>query len=195
MKIETTVKSHVNQTVKYSDGIRATYDNQCIAEVSDADGKALIEKYIGQIYEAGKVPKPGMVRSAPVKTEGGNAELKEALQKANSLIADYKAKAQAALDGEKVWRNKCDELSAEIVALKAQLGVKPADIEPNQELSPEEKAVADQAILKATLEAKTVKQLLAYAVELKLPVEEYKGKNKEDLINYLINKTNVPAQL
>lgn len=193
MRIETNVKVYTNQSVKYTNGIVVTYNNNHIAEVSDEVGEFLIGKYVGMIFEAGKAPKPGMVRSAPTKTDGGNAELKESLQKANRLVGDYKAQAQASKEGEQVWRNKCDDLMGEIKRLQILLAGKPAEVAPLEEvkeLTEEEKIEADLAALRAKLEAKTVKELQAFAEELKLPKEEYAKLNKAKLVEYLVAKTN-----
>jgi tartrate dehydratase beta subunit/fumarate hydratase class I family protein len=196
MKIETTVPSHAGHPVKYSGSIVVTYDSKGIAEVSEEDGEDLIEKYKGLIYPAGQVPKPAMVRSVPTTSGKDNetvAELKISLQKANRLVGDHKASADVAKNGEKMWRDKCDELMTEIKGLKAQLAGKPAEDAPKEEvkeLSAEEKIEADLAALTAKLEAKTVKELQAFAVELNLPIEEYSKLNKAKLVEYLVEKTN-----
>jgi len=63
MKIETIVKSHFGQPVKYSNGIKVIYDTKGVAEVSSEDGKYLIDKYEGQIFSAGKVVIPEVLKS------------------------------------------------------------------------------------------------------------------------------------
>jgi hypothetical protein len=92
-----------------------------------------------------------------------------------------------------MWRDKCDELMVEIKGLQVQLAGQPAVDAPKEEvkeLTEEQKIEADLAALKAKLEAKTVKELQAFAVELKLPVEEYTKLNKAKLVEYLVEKTN-----
>jgi len=106
--------------------------------------------------------------------------LKEQLQRANKIANDCKIQAQAAKDGESVWRTKCEELLEENKSLKAQIPEpKPKVLTPEEEL----------AELKTQLEAKTVKVLQGMAEELKLPLDEYKDFNKTKLIEYLISKT------
>lgn len=181
MKIETVVKSHHGQPVKYSNNIRVIYDNKGIAEVSSEDGKYLIEKYEGQIFTAGKVVLPE--KSAVISKTSDNSEiseLKEQLQRANKIANDCKIQAQAAKDGEATWRTKCEELLVEIESLKAQIPEpKPRVLTPEEEL----------AELKKQLEAKTTKELVAFAEEAKFPEDEYKKLNKTLLIEYLISKT------
>jgi hypothetical protein len=193
MKIETIVKKRANQGVCYSDGIVVKYDNLCIAEVSDAVGEMLIEKYKGLIFPAGQIPKPAMVRSTPAtdkKTSSEAAELKESLQKANSLVASYKSQVVAAQAGENVWRAKCTELMKEIEALRAGNVANTAKVEDSPTATEKEPtADSDAKMLRTKLEDKTVKELKTYAEELGLPVEEYKGMSKANLVNYLIAKT------
>lgn len=191
MKIETIVKSHLGQPVKYSNGITVTYDNKGVAEVSNEDGKYLTEYYQGQIFTAGKVVIPEAPLIITKKSDNGEiSALKEQLQRANKLANDCKTQAQSAKDGEGIWRAKCEELLAENKQLKAQGFITPTNIiNANQPLSSEEQAAVELTALKKQLEAKTIKNLQGMAEELTLPKDEYKNFNKATLIEYLIGKT------
>jgi len=185
MKIETIVKSHLGQSVKYSNSIKVTYDKKGVAEVSSEVGKYLIEHYIDQIFPAGKVVIPEPSSIIPKKSDNGEIlELKEQLQRANKLANDCKTQAQAAKDGEAIWRTKCEELLEEIKVLKGQ---KPA--EQPKELTLEQKIKEERTALRLELSKKKLPELVAIAVELKLPEEEYKSLNRGKLIEYLISKT------
>ena len=189
MKIETTIRTHANNEVKFSDGIKVKFDRFGVAEVSDAIGLRLLEKYSGTIYPAGKVVLP-MERNQPIiKADSGAVEvLKDSLAKANRMIEDFKQQAIHAKEGEKVWRIKCEELAGIVEKLQGQLGQNiPLNTEP---LTAEEKIAADLAALKQQLEAKTVKELIAFAEELKLDKAEYQKLTKAKLVDYLIEKTN-----
>jgi hypothetical protein len=122
--------------------------------------------------------------------------LKESLQRANLLLNDYKAQANSAKSNEGVWRRKCEELMAEIVLLKGQLGLPIEAVKPTvktvvaRDKSPEQNAVADAEALKAQLESKTVKELITIAEELKLDKTEYQKLTKVKLVEYIIAKSN-----
>ena len=199
MKIETIVKSCANNTVKYSNGIRVVYDANAVAEVSEADGTFLLDTYAGVIFPEGKVVQP-VQRLAPAVGKAGGEEvgaLKDSLQRANLLINDYKAQANTAKGNERVWRQKCEELIAENLSLKGQLGqpieaVKPVGNKPVIERGKTlEQNVADDTVaLKTQLEAKTVKELIAIAEELKLDKTEYQKLTKVKLVEYIIAKSN-----
>jgi hypothetical protein len=187
MKIETIVKSHAGQAVKYSDGIRVQYDTNRKATVTEEVGAMLIEKYKGQIFPEGKVVVP-MVRVMPEKPSAANVavveELRDRLQKANFLVNDYKAQLNTAKEGERVWRIKCEELMQEIASNKA---VAPSEKKLERQKTP---AVDESALLKEKLEAKNIKELQKIAEECKLPFAEYSKLNKTHLVEYLVEKTN-----
>ena len=192
MKIETIVKSHADKHVKYANGVAVQYDHFGIAEVSDEDGAFLVEKYAGQIFEAGRVVQPA-AQNVPVANPntGAVSELKEQLAQANRLIVDNKAAAVAARDGERVWREKCEELIQKIQALEKQLQAKAAVVAGGAE----EKATAkEQQTVEQTLEqqlmTKTVKELISIAQQMQLPTHEYQKLTRLKLVNYIISKTN-----
>jgi regulator of replication initiation timing len=192
MKIETIVKSCANNTVKYSNGIRVTYDGAAVAEVSEEDGLFLLEKYAGQIFPEGKVVRPVVTPSKNTSVDGSEVEnLRAQLQKANALVNDYKAQVGSAKENERVWRTKCQDLMMENTTLREHLG-KPSKTEDvkEDEQKADEKKQAEDDVVKAKLEGKTVKELTSIAEEMKLPVEEYKLLNKKKLIDYIITKTN-----
>jgi hypothetical protein len=193
MKIETIVKSYANQIVKFADGIRVTFNADCTAEVSEEDGKKLLERYTTQIFPEGKVIQPEIAKSPalPKVDKATINELQEQLQRANHLINDYAAQANTAKEGERVWRNKCTELLGQIKTLQAQLGQK-ADIKPDDapknesEKDSKKTEQVDAAALLEKLSAKTVKELQVIADELKLP---QKKLNKQGLVDYIIAAT------
>lgn len=118
MKIETTTNSHRGNKVKFTGGILVTFDERGVADVPEQVGQFLIEKYSG-LFPAGQVPAPG-VKPTPVAS-GAVAELNEKLHHADRLRTDAEAQAKKALDGERAWRDKCDDLIKENIALKAQI--------------------------------------------------------------------------
>jgi hypothetical protein len=196
MKIETIVKSCANNTVKYSNGIRVVYDANAVAEVSDKDGVFLLEQYAGVIFPEGKVVQPPRPTAIKPSGEGVDA-LKDSLQRANLLLNDYKAQTNTAKGNERVWRQKCEELMAENLSLRGQLGqpietAKPAGSKPviERDKTPEQKSAEDATALKTQLEAKTVKELIAIAEELKLDKAEYQKLTKAKLVEYIIGKSN-----
>jgi hypothetical protein len=198
MKIETIVQSHKNQTVKYSGGIKVSYNAQGVAEVPEDIGDLLITKYRGQIFTEGKVVQP-MVRTSPAaaakEAENGVVqELREKLQKANSLVADYKAQAGMAQENERVWRMKCEELMNTLAAIKEGKAASASETKPpvfpgdraEKGTSPQ---IDDTATLRDKLNAKNIKELQKIAAELKLPVKDYEKLNKNKLVDYLIQQT------
>jgi hypothetical protein len=195
MKIETIVKSCANNTVKYSNGIRVMYNANAVAEVSDADGAFLLDTYAGVIFPEGKVVQP-VQRPAPVGKAGGEevGALKESLQRANMLLNDYKAQANTAKANERVWRQKCEELMAENLSLKGKLGLPIEEVKSKPVITrdkpPEPPATNDTDALKEKLGAKTVKELIAIAEELKLDKAEYQKLTKVKLIEYIVLKSN-----
>jgi hypothetical protein len=197
MKIETIVKNHKNQTVKYSGGIKVVYNAQGIAEVSEEVGDLLIDKYRGQIFPEGKTVIP-MTRTTPAvaakEAENGVVqELREKLQKANSLVADYKAQAITSQENERVWRMKCEELMNKLSAIKEGTAAS-----AKTEVKVEKVVVDDTVALREKLNAKSAAQLKAIAKELQRPVKEYEKLNKTKLVDYLIECTanvNNPAEL
>jgi hypothetical protein len=198
MKIETIVKSCANNTVKYGNGIRVVYDGNAVAEVSKADGEFLLETYAGVIFPEGKVVQP-VQHLAPVGKAGGEevGALKESLQRANLLLNDYKAQTNTAKANERVWRQKCEELIAENLSLKSQLGQPIETVKPvggktviERDKTPEQKTAADAEALRVKLGEKTVKELISIAEELKLDKTEYQKLTKIKLIEYIIAKSN-----
>ena len=88
---------------------------------------------------------------------------------------------------------------AEIVLLKGQLGqpidaAKPVGGKPkvDGDKSPEQggNATGDTEALREKLTAKTVKELIAIAEELKLDKTEYQKLTKVKLVEYIIAKSN-----
>ena len=184
MKIETIVKSHRGQIVKYANGIRISFDQSGVAEVSDADGLFLVNRYVDQLFPAGKVVQPATPLTPIINKADGSVveELRDKLNRANRLVDDYKAQANSAKQGEAVWRTKCEELMGQITALKT--GTK---IQPPVKVKEVEKPTEQS--LKERLEAKTTKELIAFAEELKLSKAEYQKLTKAKLVDYLINAT------
>lgn len=198
MKIETIVKSCANNTVKYGNGIRVVYDGNAVAEVSKADGEFLLDTYAGVIFPEGKVVQP-VQRLAPVGKAGGEEEgaLKDSLQRANLLLNDYKAQANTSKANEGVWRRKCEELMAENLSLRGQLGQPIETVKHavgktviERDKTPEQKVIADAETLREKLTAKTVKELISIAEELKLDKTEYQKLTKVKLVEYIIAKSN-----
>lgn len=202
MKIETIVKNHKNQTVKYSGGIKVAYNAKGVAEVSDEVGDLLISKYVGQIFSEGRAVEP-MIRTNPAvatKTveNGVVQELRDKLQKANSLVADYKAQAGMAQENERVWRMKCEELMNKLLAIKE--GATAVNEKTKPPVFPGDRIekgtvsqIDDTIALREKLNAKNVKELQKIATELKLPVKEYEKLNKTKLVDYLIEQTTTNA--
>jgi hypothetical protein len=189
MKIETIVKNYAGQTIKFSDGIKVTFDANCLADVTPEIGTRLIEKYTGQIFLQGKVVQP-MVRTSTVppeitgKESSMVGELREKLQRANFLLNDFKAQLNAAQQNERVWRMKCEELMQTTKAIPTKnTNTIPAE---NKKV---ENALTEAEALKTQLTAKTVKELQKIAEELNLSADEYLKLSKINLVNFLIEKT------
>ena len=190
MKIETIVKTHRGQPVKYAAGIRVLFDANGVAEINDKDGAFLIDKYAGQIFPAGKVVQPvAQVLPASNKADGSVVEdLREKLNRANRLVDDYKGQANTAKQNEAVWRTKCEELMGQITQLQAQIGKKAVLPQPEKKEVVIEKQT--ELSIRQKLEAKTTKELITFAEELKLSKAEYQKLTKAKLVDFLIAKTN-----
>ena len=112
------------------------------------------------------------------------------------MICDYKAQANTAKANERVWRQKCEELIAENLSLKGQLGLPIETVKPagkpmiERSKTPEQNVASDTEALKVQLGAKTVKELIAIAEELKLDKTEYQKLTKVKLIEYIVLKSN-----
>jgi hypothetical protein len=185
MKIETITNTHKGHSVRYSNGIEVTYDAAGIAEINAEDGQFLIDKYIGQIFPAGKVEMP-MTRTPALATGTKNTEaieeLKDRLQKANSLINDYKAQANQSKEGERGWRIKCEELLKENQMLRGQLT---SETKADKKEEPKDETLQ----LREQLTTKSVRELQKIVEELKLPDVDFKKMNKSKLIDLLIQVT------
>lgn len=216
MKIQTNDRVHIGQTVKFAKNIKVTFDGKGVAEVSNEEGKFLLERYKGMLFPEGKVVKEKSV--TPTFKDGSALEvLNEKLSSANHMIESLRLEVTQAKEGENIWRSKCSELleenkkfksnklpDAELDQLKQEysdLLVKYNELESKfkenkdheeteEEKLEREKKEADLTLRKK-LEDKTVKELTEMITELKLPEEEWKNKKKLDLINYLIEKSNV----
>jgi hypothetical protein len=193
MKIETIVKTHAGNIVKYANNVKVVYNADAIGEVSDADGAYLVDRYPGQIFPAGKVviPDPPL-SSSKTPVDGSEAELlKDKLAKANLLINDYKAQTNQAKENERVWRMKCQELMDQVARLQNNLGAtdKAEEKPMGRTKPPVEVDVDETEALKEKLTVKSVKELQIIAEELKLPVDEYRKLTKNKLVDYLIEKT------
>ena len=186
MKIETITPSHKGHSVRYSNGIEVAYDAAGIAEINDEDGEYLVEKYSDQVFPEGKVQLPTPKSATPTEAKNSDAleELRDKLQKANSLINDYKAQAGQAKEGERVWRMKCQELMDEVKMLRGQIG---SSIKTEEMTRSSKKD--DSIELKKQLEEKSVSELRKIVEELKLPNVEYKKMMKSKLIDLLIQVT------
>jgi hypothetical protein len=202
MKIETIAPSQKNIIVKFSNNIRVSFQNG-VGEVSKEDGEFLLGKYPEQLFPEGKVvlPKATIPASKP-SVDGSIVEsLRNQLQRANSLVNDYKAQLGSAKENERVWRTKCQDLMLENHSLKDLLGQpvkaeeKKAEIEDIRPIEADTEIVAktEAEMIREKLSGKTVKELTAIVEDMKLPVDEYKMLNKNKLVDYIIEKTNASA--
>jgi hypothetical protein len=192
IKIETIDKSQANLTVKYSGGIRVTYSN-CVAEVDKAEGEYLLATYPTMIFPEGKAIRPKPAEPVVKAPTGEVTDLKEALQKANHLINDYKAQANAAKEGERVWRQKCQDLMFENHTLQDQVkALQGSDTKAGDDVKKADaKPAGTPEALRTALEAKTIKELIVIAEELKLDKAEYQKLTRVKLVEYIIAKSDV----
>lgn len=230
MKIQTTTLGHYGQRVKFTGGITVTFDEKGIVEVPQDVGEFLVGRY-DNLFPEGQVPKPKPPAAKPSGKDSAEVEdLKERLMHANRVAAEANQSVKSAQDGERAWREKCEELLKDNEALKREndviaseaTGLKkendklilkitelsgPATDDAQETTTTEDNNVTgegttddktqddetpdDEATLRNQLNGKFLKELIAMAETLELPVAEYEKyrRSKQRMIDYLIEKT------
>jgi hypothetical protein len=216
MKIQSSDKVHFGKTIKFSNGIKLDFDKNGVAEAGE-DGKFLLDKYKGLLFPEGKIPTISKSESVVPKNIA-NEELREKVAGQARQLESLKGELTKARDGERVWRNKCEELLKEkdvmvitnqklikendslkqdVEQLKAELKAIPSndgtDGNKKDDEKDDEKNKTSQdpeKELRKTLSAKSKEKLVEYVEELKFPEGEWRGLNKEKLIEYIVTKVN-----
>ena len=206
MKIQSTNKHYAGREVRFPKGIVVTFDSNCVAEVTDQEGKFLMSRRPNELFLEGKVPVTKTeIPKSQLPKDGSQIEvLNEKLGRANQLINQLKGDLARAQEAENIWRVKSEELLQEISVLKSQkLPDKSKTDEPKtdnkeseeKETEPEtdskESEEDETTKLKKLLTAKKKDELTAMVEELKLPKAEWGELNKDKLVDYIVEKTNL----
>ena len=187
MKIQTINKHYAGRKIRFPKGIMVTFDNNCVAEVPDEEGKFLLSRRPNELFLEGKVPVRKVETEKPqLPKDGSQIEvLTERLSRANQLVNQLRGEVTRAQEAENVWRGKCEELFDKIKILESQ---KLPDEPKTDEKGSEEDEVTK---LKKLLTAKKKDELVAMVEELKLPKAEWGELNKDKLVDYIVEKTNL----
>ena len=182
MKIQTINKHYAGRKIRFPKGIMVTFDNNCVAEVPDEEGKFLLSRRPNELFLEGKVPVRKVETEKPqLPKDGSQIEvLTERLSRANQLVNQLRGEVTRAQEAENVWRGKCEELFDKIKILESQ---KLPDEPKTDEKGSEEDEVTK---LKKLLTAKKKDELVAMVEELKLPKAEWGELNKYKLVHYIV---------
>ena len=201
MKIQTINKHYAGRKIRFPKGIMVTFDNNCVAEVPDEEGKFLLSRRPNELFLEGKVPVRKVETEKPqLPKDGSQIEvLTERLSRANQLVNQLRGEVTRAQEAENVWRGKCEELFDKIKILESQkLPDEPKTDEKGSEdegagSETDEKGSEEDEVtkLKKLLTAKKKDELVAMVEELKLPKAEWGELNKDKLVDYIVEKTNL----
>ncbi len=199
VKIQTNKKNNFNQTVQFIEGIKVKFNDEGIASIIDkATAKKLVENSDFLFYE-GMIPeKKKDVIVIPVIDSKKDDLIKDfqfklhvANQRVDSLKAD-KGLLEASL---KDWKAEVEKLTADNESLRKIVGPDKKEEEVKVETKKEEPKKEDEKKdekdipLEDKLKAMKVPDLKDMCKKLELDPGEWETLKKEDLIKYLIEKS------
>lgn len=155
-----------------------SFDQNGVAEIS----KELWEKYkdLPTLFEFGKAPKPEDTIKIKEDDSAEVAALKKEVGRYKGIVDSKEKKIKAAIEGEKQWRTKVDELLGEIELLKKD----------SSNVFKAEKV--EDSELRKQLESMTEKTLPKFLKDnLGLSKRQIDSlKSKEEMVNFALDAVN-----
>jgi uncharacterized coiled-coil protein SlyX len=174
VKIQTALSSNFGHTINFG-GKDIKFDKLGFAEVdSKEEAEKLAENYGGWLF-VGEVPK----HKEDVAKSTETADLQKELERLTSKLEDRESTIKALELDSKVWKDELDKYK--VLAeqtIEEMAGYKTQTAKMVEELE-----------LKVQLTGKNVKDLIATCVALEIPEERYKGKNKEETIQIILDES------
>lgn len=172
-KIQTTVPTQYGKVIRYNT-VDVKFDRIGVAEVEDEVAEQIVATYVGMVIKYDEAPK-----QAP-KTSSNDKEV-NALQKELERAAVKLTEKDATIEATK----------RDLEAWKEQVGIfKEGQEKAEFDLSEFKAAHAKQVEeleLQVKLVKMPVKDLTEFCVKLGIPEESYKDKNKDSLIQLILD--------